>query len=145
MFPARALLYPYELDFHACLCVRVDYFWNATAVSSTSVTELAHRPSTPDAIERLGAAALQAKVKIVADAIWTKLSGVFSKEVLHAQHVSVFCHILQVTDHKVLWHLSFAHVCAVLSWHASRREPDFLYVMPRRRCLEHMLYQVHTR
>ena len=43
------------------------------------------------------AAALQAKVKHVADAIWAKLSGVFSKEVLHAQHVSVFCHILQVT------------------------------------------------
>lgn len=40
---------------------------------------------------------LQAKVKSVADAIWSKLSGVFSKEVVHAQHVSVFCHILQVT------------------------------------------------
>ena len=40
--------------------------------------------------------ALQAKVKFVADAVWSKLSGVFSKEVLHAQHVSVFCHILQV-------------------------------------------------
>ncbi|CAL5220033.1 g1979 [Coccomyxa viridis] len=37
----------------------------------------------------------RAKVKLVADAIWAKLSGVFSKEVLHAQHVSVFCHILQ--------------------------------------------------
>ncbi|CAK0770507.1 hypothetical protein CVIRNUC_003774 [Coccomyxa viridis] len=37
----------------------------------------------------------RAKVKFVADAIWSKLSGVFSKEVLHAQHVSVFCHILQ--------------------------------------------------
>ena len=33
----------------------------------------------------------------MADAIWSKLSGVFSKEVLHAQHVSVFCHILQVS------------------------------------------------
>lgn len=44
-----------------------------------------------------GACASQGKVKFVADAIWSKLSGVFSKEVLHAQHVSVFCHILQVT------------------------------------------------
>jgi len=40
--------------------------------------------------------ATQAKIKYVADTIWSKLSGVFSKEVLHAQHVSVFCHILQV-------------------------------------------------
>ncbi len=30
----------------------------------------------------------------MADLIWSKLSGVFSKEVLHAQHVSAFCHIL---------------------------------------------------
>ena len=36
----------------------------------------------------------QGKVKHVADLIWSKLSGVFSKEVLHAQHVSAFCHIL---------------------------------------------------
>ena len=33
-------------------------------------------------------------MKHVADLIWSKLSGVFSKEVLHAQHVTGFCHIL---------------------------------------------------
>ena len=34
-------------------------------------------------------------MKIVADLVWSKLSGVFTKEVLHAQHVSCFCRILQ--------------------------------------------------
>lgn len=38
---------------------------------------------------------MQAKVKLIADLIWSKLSGVFTKEVLHAQHVSCFCRILQ--------------------------------------------------
>lgn len=36
----------------------------------------------------------QGKVKYVADLIWAKLSGTFSKEVLHAQHVSTLCQIL---------------------------------------------------
>lgn len=37
---------------------------------------------------------------MVADLVWTKLSGVFSKEVLHAQHVSTFCQILQTKSGK---------------------------------------------
>lgn len=37
----------------------------------------------------------QVKIKFVADLVWSKLSGVFSKEVLHAQHISTFCQILQ--------------------------------------------------
>ena len=37
---------------------------------------------------------LQGKVKLVADMIWTKLAGVFSKEVLHCQHVLTFSLIL---------------------------------------------------
>ena len=39
-------------------------------------------------------------MKHVADLIWGKLSGVFSKEVLHAQHVSTFCQILSSASTK---------------------------------------------
>lgn len=38
---------------------------------------------------------MQAKVKAVADAVWARLSGSFSKDVLHAQHVYVFVQILR--------------------------------------------------
>ncbi len=37
----------------------------------------------------------QAKVKAVADAVWSRLSGNFSKDVLHAQHVSAFVQIIR--------------------------------------------------
>ncbi|CAL8468043.1 g7582 [Coccomyxa elongata] len=40
------------------------------------------------------------KIKLVADLVWSKLSGVFSKEVLHAQHLSTFCQILQAKSTK---------------------------------------------
>lgn len=36
----------------------------------------------------------------MADLVWSKLSGVFSKEVLHAQHLSTFCKILQAKSTK---------------------------------------------
>lgn len=34
---------------------------------------------------------VQAKVKLVADAVWSKLTGVFVNDVLHVQ-VSLLCH-----------------------------------------------------
>ena len=38
---------------------------------------------------------VQGKVKAIADAVWARLSGSFSKDVLHAQHVFVFVQILR--------------------------------------------------
>lgn len=38
---------------------------------------------------------MQGKVKAVADAVWARLSGSFSKDVLHAQHTYVFVQILR--------------------------------------------------
>ena len=38
---------------------------------------------------------MQGKVKAVADAVWARLSGSFSKDVLHSQHLSVFVQILR--------------------------------------------------
>ena len=38
---------------------------------------------------------MQGKVKAIADAVWARLSGSFSKDVLHAQHVYVFAQILR--------------------------------------------------
>ncbi|KAK9845929.1 hypothetical protein WJX81_006194 [Elliptochloris bilobata] len=44
---------------------------------------------------RLDALDARGKVKAVADAVWTRLSGNFSKDVLHAQHIYVFVQILR--------------------------------------------------
>ena len=43
---------------------------------------------------------VQGKIKLVADLVWSKLSGVFSKEVLHAQHLSTFCQVLMAKSTK---------------------------------------------
>lgn len=39
--------------------------------------------------QRKPSALAQAKVKLVADAVWSKLTGAFSKDVLHAQVGSI--------------------------------------------------------
>lgn len=36
-------------------------------------------------------------MKAVADAVWSRLSGNFSKDVLHAQHVSAFVQIIRAS------------------------------------------------
>ena len=36
-------------------------------------------------------------MKAVADAVWARLSGSFSKDVLHAQHVYMFAQILRAS------------------------------------------------
>jgi len=40
------------------------------------------------------------KLKLISDSVWSNLSSTFTKEVLHAQHVSSFCNILASAGQK---------------------------------------------
>ena len=97
MLPNTHLLQACQAQLVRCYAVDLDSASLKTSVSS-----------------QIWECASQGKVKFIADAIWSKLSGVFSKEVLHAQHVSVFCHILQVTATIIASTVSSCWACNLM-------------------------------
>jgi len=112
----------------ASLTSKTDQHWpsDLESVVAANLTIFEGFVAQADArIHSLDAHSVRAKVKIVADMVWANLTGAFSKDALHVQHLYSFIKILEAQKQQAKRHLDCAGVViAILATcqHLAKRE-----------------------